>query len=85
MSEGVGRIVVMPPAVLLDFEATHPRHTGWKEQRIREQLELTPARYYQLLARAARSLDGQAHDPATARIVRARLGRRAHTLPTVRH
>lgn len=58
-------------ARVLDFEATHPRHTPSKEERIRAELRLTPARYYALLARAASSLEGQAHDPITAhRVVR---------------
>lgn len=48
---------------ILAFEARWPRHVGAKEQAIREQLGLTPARYYQLLDRL---LDGEAalrHDP----------------------
>ena len=55
---------------LLDFEAAYPRHTGAKEVAIREQLGLTPARFYQLLVRAAASMEGQQHDPMTARRVR---------------
>lgn len=37
---------------LLAFEAAHPRHTGDKEEAIRAELGVTPARYYQLLDRA---------------------------------
>jgi hypothetical protein len=37
---------------LLDFEQEWGTHTGWKEEAIRRQLGLTPARYYQLIARA---------------------------------
>jgi hypothetical protein len=37
---------------LLDFEQEWGTHTGWKEEAIRRQLGLTPARYYQLLEHA---------------------------------
>lgn len=50
---------------LLDFEAAWPRHCSAKENAIRDR-GLTPARYYQLLRRAAASLEGQAHDALTA-------------------
>ncbi|NLP82565.1 DUF3263 domain-containing protein [Microbacterium sp. CFH 90308] len=61
----------MRPDALLDFERAHPRHTGAKEVAIIRDLGLKPARYYQLLARAAASHEGQAHDPFTAhRIIR---------------
>lgn len=56
-------------AELLDFEAKHPRHTGAKEVAIRDELDLAPARFYQLLHRAAVSLEGQTHDPMTAKRV----------------
>lgn len=62
----------MPFAELLDFERAHPRHTTAKETAIRT-LGVTPARYYQLLHRAARSLEGQAHDAVTAHRVLRRL------------
>lgn len=61
---------------ILDFERAHPRHSAWKDEAIRHELGVTPARFYQLLGRAATSLDGIAHDPVTARRVRER-GRRA--------
>lgn len=60
----------MRPDALLDFEAAHPRHTHAKENAIRAR-GLTPARYYQLLHRAARSHEGLAHDAITARRMRA--------------
>lgn len=66
----------MPPETLLAFERTHPRHTGTKEETIRADLGLTPARYYVLLGRAARSLEGMAADPITARLVRERTSAR---------
>lgn len=55
----------MSTGELLDFERTWPRHSHAKENAIRDR-GLTPARYYQLLHRAARSLEGQAHDAITA-------------------
>ncbi|WP_295851150.1 DUF3263 domain-containing protein [uncultured Microbacterium sp.] len=57
-------------AALLDFEARWGRHTGAKELAIMDELGMRTARYYQLLARAARSLEGIAHDPMTCRRVR---------------
>lgn len=65
------------PADLLAFEARHPRHTPTKASRIRHELGITEVRYYVLLARAARSVEGIAADPATARMVRQRAERRA--------
>lgn len=61
---------------LLAFELAYPRHDGTKEETIRAELGLTPARYYVLLGRAARSLEGMAADPITARRVRERIMRR---------
>ncbi len=49
--------------VLLDFERQHEKHTSQKEWLIMKDLRLRPARYYQLLLRAARSLEGWAEDP----------------------
>jgi hypothetical protein len=58
---------------LLDFEATWSRRPArLKESAIIDELGMRPARYYMLLHRAARSLEGQAHDPITARTVRDR-------------
>lgn len=57
--------------VLLEFEAAWPGHTAAKGDAIHRDLDLSVARYYQRLHRAARSLEGQAHDPLTAhRVVR---------------
>lgn len=55
----------MTAGELLDFERAWPRHSHAKEIAIRGR-GLTPARYYQLLQRAAVSLGGQAHDAITA-------------------
>ena len=60
----------MTPQELLDFEAAHPGHSTAKENVIRERFGINEVRYYVLLARAAESIDGIAHDPITARRVR---------------
>lgn len=67
----------MSPRTLLAFESLWPRHDGTKELAIRRELGLTPARYYALLARAARSAEGIAGDPITARMVRERATKRS--------
>lgn len=60
----------MTPQELLDFEAAHPAHTVAKENAILDQFGIDEVRYYVLLARAAESMEGIAHDPITARQVR---------------
>lgn len=75
MSEAGTIIESMDTTRLLDFEARWPQHTGAKEELIRDELRISPARYYQLLNRAAVSLEGQAHDPITAHRVLRRLRR----------
>lgn len=62
----------MTPSTLLAFERAHPRHDGTKEETIRAELGVTPARYYVLLGRVSRSVEGMAADPITARRVRDR-------------
>lgn len=64
---------------LLDFEAAHPRHNGRKEHAIRVRFDITPARYYQLLIRAAISPEGAQHDPITARRILATTNARQTT------
>lgn len=71
MSGVAHRVAHMRITDCLDFEAERPRHTPAKDEAIRAR-GLTPARYYVLLARAARSAEGQAHDAITARRVRER-------------
>lgn len=62
---------------LLAFEAAWQRHGGAKEEAIRAQLELTPARYYQLLGRLIESPEALAHDPLLVkRLLRLRETRR---------
>lgn len=66
----------MTPEQLIRFEADWPRHNGDKELAIRAR-GLTPARYYMLLNRAARNIDGIRVDPIVARRVRERSMRAA--------
>jgi hypothetical protein len=72
VSEDASRVIHMTSgdhrdhARLLDFEASWPQHSGRKEIAIRAELGIPPARFYQLLRRAAASLEGQAHDAVTA-------------------
>lgn len=48
---------------ILEFEETHPRHTGVKAEIIRETFGLTPARYYARLRRLTRMQDAVARYP----------------------
>lgn len=50
-------------AAILSFEASWPRHSGAKEEAIRAQLGITPARFYQLLGRIIDTESALAHDP----------------------
>lgn len=63
----------MPSAALLAFEATHPKHDGSKELRIRAELGLTPVVYYRDLIRAGATIEGMRADPITARRARERV------------
>jgi hypothetical protein len=60
---------------LLAFEQHRPRHNGHKEEAIRRELGITPARYYQLLHRAAATHEGQAANPITAHRVNRRVAK----------
>lgn len=74
MSEARVRIGVMPTiAELLDFESNYPGWSGQQEEDIRLRFGFGPARYLQLLHRAAATLEGQAHDPMTAHRVLRRI------------
>ncbi|HCJ49198.1 MAG TPA: DUF3263 domain-containing protein [Microbacterium sp.] len=48
---------------LLDFEGAWNGHSGAKEEAVRAELALTPARYYQLLGRIVETADAVAYDP----------------------
>lgn len=65
-------------AEILAFEAEWPRHSGAKEEAIRAQLGLSPARFYQLLGRIIDTESALAHDPLlVGRLRRIRDTRRA--------
>ena len=55
---------------LLDFEAEWRRHVGAKEEAIRADLGLSPARYYQLLGRLIDTTDAQEYDPMLVKRLR---------------
>ena len=57
---------------ILAFEHHHPHPGPAKNALIRSELGLSEIRYYAMLGRAARSPQGIAADPITARIVRER-------------
>ena len=59
-------------AEVIDFEAAHPGPAGGaKSTLIRDQLELTPIRYYQLLILYSNTPEALEHDPVTThRILR---------------
>ena len=73
---------------ILGFEAEWRRHAGAKEEAMRAELGLSPARYYQLLGRLIDTADAQAHDPMLVKRLRrlrdaraqARIGRAAGDL-----
>ncbi len=47
---------------ILAFEGEWRRHAGAKEEAIRSDLGMSPARYYQLLGRLIDTAEAQAHD-----------------------
>ena len=55
---------------LLDFEVEWRRHAGAKEEAIRAELGISPARYYQLLGRLIDTTDAQEHDPMLVKRLR---------------
>lgn len=72
---------------ILDFEAEWRRHGGTKEEAIRADLGMSPARYYQLLGRIIDTTSAQEYDPMLVKRLRrirdsrerARLARAAGT------
>jgi hypothetical protein len=56
----------------LAFEGEWRRHAGAKEEAIRAEFGLTPARYYQVLGRLIDTPDALAHDPMLVRRLRRR-------------
>jgi hypothetical protein len=61
---------------LLDFERDWSAHAGAKGDAIRERFGFSPARYYELLARAVERDDALAYDPLTVRRLRRRRAQR---------
>jgi hypothetical protein len=55
---------------ILDFEAEWKRHAGAKEEAIRSELGLSPARYYQLLGRLIDELAALEYDPMLVKRLR---------------
>lgn len=56
----------------LAFEGQWRRHAGAKEEAIRAEFSMTPARYYQLLGRLIDTPEALAHDPMLVRRLRRR-------------
>ena len=55
---------------ILDFEGEWRRHVGAKEEAIRAELDLAPARYYQLLGRLIETEAALAYDPMLVKRLR---------------
>ncbi|BDV31309.1 DUF3263 domain-containing protein [Microbacterium terricola] len=64
---------------ILAFETEWTRHAGAKEEAIRAQLSLSPARYYQLLGRLIETADALEHDPMLVKRLRRIRDARART------
>ena len=58
-----GRMITDEDLAILDFEETHPHHTGLKAERIRQTFGLPSARYYARLRRLTRERDAVARYP----------------------
>ncbi len=61
---------------ILDFERSWWTQPGSKTAAIREQLQLSPARYYELLGRLVNSPDADSYDPLLVRRVQRLRARR---------
>ncbi|HAQ59761.1 MAG TPA: DUF3263 domain-containing protein [Microbacterium sp.] len=55
---------------ILDFEAHWGRHGGAKEEAIRSELGLAPARYYQVLGRLIETGEALGYDPMLVKRLR---------------
>jgi hypothetical protein len=64
---------------LLAFEAEWRRHGGAKEEAIRAEFDMPPARYYQLLGRLIDTAEALEHDPLLIRRLRRLRDQRAAT------
>lgn len=72
---------MLPTADILTFEERWGAHTGDKEEAIRRELDMTPARYYQLLARIIETPEAlETHPMLVHRLLRIRDTRRAERI-----
>jgi len=62
---------------MLDFEARWPRSSSSKEEAIRAQMGMPPARFYQLLGRAIDTLEAERERPLIVHALRRRRDARA--------
>lgn len=67
---------------LLDFESRWNGHGAAKEEAIRRELAVTPARFYQLLERVIDEPDAAAYDAMLVHRLRRLRDARAHTRAT---
>ena len=63
---------------ILAFETRWTTATGAKEEAIRAELDLAPARYYQLLGRLIDTVEAQRHDPMLVKRLRRLRDTREH-------
>lgn len=70
MAESASVALTDDERAILDFEAEWRRHVGAKEEAIRAQLDLAPARYYQLLGRLIETEAALAYDPMLVKRLR---------------
>ena len=61
--DGLGEELTGDERAILDFEGEWQRHAGAKEEAIRAELGLAPARYYQLLGRLIETGAALRYDP----------------------
>ena len=64
---------------ILSFESEWRRHAGAKEEAIRAELDMTPARYYQLLDRLIDEASALEYDPMLVKRLRRLRDRRDAT------
>lgn len=69
--------------LILDFEVRWGQHGAAKEEAVRQELALTPARYYQLLARLVDDADALAYAPMLVHRLRRMRQAREHATSLV--
>ncbi|QDZ41885.1 DUF3263 domain-containing protein [Corynebacterium sp. sy039] len=70
---------------LIEYENTAPRTITKKEESIRQELGISPVRYYQLLNRALEQPEVMEHYPVLASRLRRKRDRRAQRRSQARH